>query len=362
MNAADGLASLTHSRAWNVLIVDDDPDIHSISRLALKRRTWRGRPFVLWDAGSAEEAKKILAEHAPLHFHAALVDVVMETDHAGLELCAFIRQNYPRSLRIVLRTGQPGLAPEESVLAEYDIDHYVAKSEATDEAIYSVLRASARASQDLATQIVLQEQMHALVRHLRGPATLEGLAACFHQSLEFLEGVHQARIFFNPELGIGDDVVSTLHHQSDLDSPRIVALMRSARERGVAIGEPVNDPRLGLRPNEHVLLFPIGLGDEKPPEADAPTPRTIRAHLRRLFGGTATAARANPDRTEGLTGIYFSFDESEPTERQVLALSFDLALFLGNWKIAYATHRVQERVAQERARLIYAQTYSYGGS
>src|SRR5260221_13737668 len=107
--------------AWRILVVDDEEDVHAVTGLALKRRTWKGKSVTLKGARSAAEAKKLLASEEP--FHVALVDVVMESDRAGLELCEHIRNTQPRSTRIILRTGQPGVAPEEQVLNDFDIDY-----------------------------------------------------------------------------------------------------------------------------------------------------------------------------------------------------------------------------------------------
>jgi len=41
-----------------------------------------------------------------------LLDVIMETDQAGLDLVEFIRDTLKNeTVRIILRTGQPGQAP-----------------------------------------------------------------------------------------------------------------------------------------------------------------------------------------------------------------------------------------------------------
>src|SRR5262245_6774415 len=97
--------------AWNVLIVDDEEDVHGVTTLALKRKQWRGRTIALKSARSGKEAREILQNPATPSFHCALVDVVMETNDAGLQLCDFIRATLPRTMRIILRTGQPGAAP-----------------------------------------------------------------------------------------------------------------------------------------------------------------------------------------------------------------------------------------------------------
>ena len=136
-------------KKWQVLLVDDEQDVHSITGLILKKKRWRRIPFELTSAYSQAEAMEILQNQRD--FHVALVDVVMEKDSSGLELCEYIRKHCPSSMRIVLRTGQPGLAPEENILNEYDIDYYLAKSDATPAKLYSVIRACLRSSVILVT-------------------------------------------------------------------------------------------------------------------------------------------------------------------------------------------------------------------
>src|SRR5690242_19954721 len=112
------------SPVWRILVVDDEKDIHEVTQLALKRRTWRKRPFELVSCYSGLEARELLKVHPRNYFRVALIDVVMETQTAGLDLCHHLRSDFPSSLRIVLRTGQPGVAPEEKIINEYDIDSY----------------------------------------------------------------------------------------------------------------------------------------------------------------------------------------------------------------------------------------------
>ncbi len=133
---------------WSILVVDDEQDVHAVTTLALKRRVWRGREFHLQHAHSAAEARDILKSYGH-RFHVAIVDVVMESDDAGLELCRYIRANFAATIRIILRTGQPGVAPEEQILETYDIDHYLAKSEATDSRLFSLIRSCLKTFEDV---------------------------------------------------------------------------------------------------------------------------------------------------------------------------------------------------------------------
>lgn len=94
----------------------------------------------------------------------ALIDVVMETDRAGLELCEYIRnvmQN--RTLQIYVRTGQPGIAPEREVIDRYDIQGYLAKSEVTADKLYTVVKAGVREAYFTGLSHALQDLVHFLV-------------------------------------------------------------------------------------------------------------------------------------------------------------------------------------------------------
>ncbi|GIU43144.1 hypothetical protein TUM3794_28090 [Shewanella colwelliana] len=129
--------------AWRILIVDDEPDVHTVTKLALSRFRLDNRPIEFINAYSGEEAKTILSKENNVAM--AFVDVVMESDHAGLELVRWIREeNKNKSIRLILRTGQPGQAPEEDVIVNYDINDYKAKAELDSRklitSVYSALR------------------------------------------------------------------------------------------------------------------------------------------------------------------------------------------------------------------------------
>ena len=115
---------------WLILIVDDDPGVHAASRLALRDMVHAGRRLLLLSAYSAGEALQILTTHPDIAL--ILLDVVMESDQAGLALARAIREEMGNHhIRIILRTGQPGQAPERDAVARYDINDYRAKDELT---------------------------------------------------------------------------------------------------------------------------------------------------------------------------------------------------------------------------------------
>jgi len=90
-------------------------------------------------AMSGQEAKAILAAEPDIAL--VLIDVVMETDDAGLHLVDFIRNELKYTLtRLIIRTGQPGMAPEREVIERYDIDDYKSKTELRANKLYTTVR------------------------------------------------------------------------------------------------------------------------------------------------------------------------------------------------------------------------------
>lgn len=129
---------------WKILVVDDDAEVHAVTRLALAKLRFAGRGVTLLGAHSAKEAAKVLAVETDIAL--ILLDVVMETDDAGLLLVRRIRDEFANhAVRIILRTGQPGQAPEEDVIVDYDINDYKAKTELTTQKLFTTVIAALRA-------------------------------------------------------------------------------------------------------------------------------------------------------------------------------------------------------------------------
>ncbi|WP_051228876.1 hybrid sensor histidine kinase/response regulator [Paludibacterium yongneupense] len=134
--------------AWKILIVDDEPDIHHATRLALRDVCYKNRPLSFRSAYSADEGFACMAEHADTAL--ILLDVVMESEDAGLLLVRRIREELDNhSTRIVLRTGQPGQAPERSVILDYDINDYKTKTELTAQRLFTTVIASLRSYESI---------------------------------------------------------------------------------------------------------------------------------------------------------------------------------------------------------------------
>ncbi|PJA43283.1 MAG: phosphodiesterase, partial [Lysobacterales bacterium CG_4_9_14_3_um_filter_62_6] len=166
---------------WKVLIVDDEPEVHNVTRLVLSNFRFEGRAIEFLHAYSAQEARNRLREHD--NISVLLLDVVMETDHAGLDLVRFVREELGNHfVRIVLRTGQPGQAPEQSVIADYDINDYKEKTELTAQKLSTMMYATLRAHRDIMT---IEANKRGLERVIEASAKIFSL----HESHEFASAV-----------------------------------------------------------------------------------------------------------------------------------------------------------------------------
>ena len=121
-------------RKWKIAIIDDDRAVHEGTRFALSDYNLNGQTLEILSAYSAAEGRTLMRAHPDIA--AVLLDVIMETDVAGLELVEYIRNEIRNeTVRIILRTGQPGQAPERRVIVQYDINDYKAKTELTADKI-----------------------------------------------------------------------------------------------------------------------------------------------------------------------------------------------------------------------------------
>jgi len=124
---------------WIVLIVDDDLEVHTFTKIALRDFTFNNKKIYFLSAYSKKEALEILNERDDISL--VLLDVVMETDTAGLDVAHVIRDELKDDMiRIIIRTGQAGKAPERFVIDHYDINDYKEKTELTSEKLYTTIR------------------------------------------------------------------------------------------------------------------------------------------------------------------------------------------------------------------------------
>lgn len=141
-------AAVSEEVAWKIAIVDDDRDVHAVSRLVLGDFRYKGRPLHLLHEYSGIGARRLLREEPGIAV--ILLDVVMETDRAGLDVVKYVREELDNNLvRIILRTGQPGQAPEDKVIADYDINDYKEKSDLSAQKLITSVTMALRGYDDL---------------------------------------------------------------------------------------------------------------------------------------------------------------------------------------------------------------------
>lgn len=172
---------------WKVLVVDDEPEVHAVTRLALHDFIFATRPLQLISAYSAKEARYLLDEQDDIAV--ILLDVVMETDHAGLDLVHYIRKDLGNSaVRIILRTGQAGQAPQREVIANYDINDYKEKTELTSLRLFTSMHSSLRSYRDI---IELEESKRGLEYIIGATAHIFE----YRSMISFAEGALEQLIF-----------------------------------------------------------------------------------------------------------------------------------------------------------------------
>jgi response regulator RpfG family c-di-GMP phosphodiesterase len=135
---------------WKVMIVDDEEEVHDVTKMVLSDVTFNETGLMFLHAYSADETKNLIKKHPDTAL--ILLDVVMEEDDSGLKIIKYIREELKNNfVRIVIRTGQPGEAPEKKVIVDYDINDYKEKTELTSQKLFSTVIASLRSYENLIT-------------------------------------------------------------------------------------------------------------------------------------------------------------------------------------------------------------------
>ena len=207
----DSAEIINLEEAWKIMIVDDEPTVHQVTQLALKNFIFDGKPLAFLSAYSTQEAKELIASHP--HTALILLDVVMDTNDAGLQVIQYIREKLEnKRVRIILRTGQPGEAPEESVIINYDINDYKLKVELTRQKLITTTIAALRSYRDFtiieeqSTQLAqaletLQNTQHQLVQSEKMSALgnlMAGVAHEINNPIGFVTGnLNMAREYVN---------------------------------------------------------------------------------------------------------------------------------------------------------------------
>lgn len=155
---SDEQARIKPDRFWKILIVDDEPDIHRITRLVGRDIVFEGRGLEFLSAYSSKEAESFFSRFNDIAI--VIVDIVMETDSAGLDFIRFIRNEIQdNAVQIIVRTGQPGAAPEKKVILEYAINDYRSKTEFTSDKFFTSIITALRAYANLTSIASLNSRL-----------------------------------------------------------------------------------------------------------------------------------------------------------------------------------------------------------
>ncbi len=187
---------LSTPQPWKVMIVDDEKDVHESTLLAIGRERICSRPLHFIHAYNAAEARELLANDHDIAV--ILLDVVMESEDAGLRLVHHIREELGRKdTRIVLRTGQPGYAPELDTITRYEINDYKSKSELTRIKLYTALTAAIRAYSQIRAVNLSRRGLETIIKASKELLYLRGYG-------EFASGVitQLAGLLHLPEEGL----------------------------------------------------------------------------------------------------------------------------------------------------------------
>ena len=135
---------------WKVMIADDEKEIHSVTKLVLSRFEFENKKIELISTYNFEQTISVLRENSDIAI--LLLDVVMEKEDSGLQVIRTIRNELNNhTLRIIIRTGQPGYAPETKIIKDYDINDYWLKTEMTKQKLYTSLVTALRSYRDIIT-------------------------------------------------------------------------------------------------------------------------------------------------------------------------------------------------------------------
>jgi signal transduction histidine kinase len=150
------------TRKWKIAVIDDDAAVHEGTRFALSDYVLNGQTLEILSAYSGAEGEKLMRDNPDIA--AVLLDVIMETDAAGLQLVEYIRNELKNeTVRIILRTGQPGQAPERRIIIDYDINDYKAKTELTADKLFTSLTAALRSYQQLERMVQTRRGLEIII-------------------------------------------------------------------------------------------------------------------------------------------------------------------------------------------------------
>lgn len=233
-------------RHWKVLIVDDEPDVHSLTKLLLRNFNYRKRGLTFLSAYSATEARDVMRDNTDIAL--VLLDVVMETEHAGLALVDYIRTDLNnKSTQIVIRTGQPGQAPPLTVVSNHGINDYKEKTEITQQSMILTVVKALRLYEEFLPSYVAAAKFANLAERARNGADDRELLRALRQELD----------------GADESVRPNPPPQPPEADPRLAALTDREREVLKWVSQGDSNKAIAIR---------LGVQEV-----------TVKAHLRQIF-------------------------------------------------------------------------------
>lgn len=147
---------------WTLLLVDDEDDLIEVSKIVLEDMQFEGRPMRILTAHSGNEARKFFDIESDIAV--AFIDVVMETEHAGLDLVRYVREDlHNNQTRLILRTGNPGLAPQHEIVRHLEIDDYKEKTELTADRLETSVLTSLRSYRNLKARLRMERGLEQMI-------------------------------------------------------------------------------------------------------------------------------------------------------------------------------------------------------
>lgn len=222
-------ASSDQDMGYLVLVVDDDEYVHQLTNMVLKGFAFEDTKIRLASAYSGAEGKQFLREHPDVAV--VLLDVVMEADDAGLQVVNFIRNELCNNeVRILIRTGQPGAAPEESVFQDYDINDYLSKTDITAHKLRMTILNALRSYRDIQNAAKLQRKI--ILAEQESKAAEEASRA----KSQFLAHMsHEIRTPLNGIIGVADLLNGTTLSEEQNN------YVKTIRNSGEALLSIIND-------------------------------------------------------------------------------------------------------------------------
>jgi diguanylate cyclase (GGDEF)-like protein len=323
----------TQRPPWRILVVDDDADVHEGTVFGLRRMEIEDRPLELLHAYSGGEALDLLRRERDIAV--ILLDVVMESEDAGLLIIDRIRSELGlEHVRIVLRTGQPGQAPEIETIRRYDINDYRSKADLTRIKLYTALTSAVRAYDQLlrldASRRGLEKVIGASNRFL-AEESLQGFASSVITQIAALVDEEPDGLF----------CAARRHQNSQRDATVLAAAGHFAALVDRALGE-VADPlaarslaralreRRNLLEPGHLTLFFPGRGEQDYAAFVAAHPaRGVDAQLAEVFSSNVALSAANVELLQRLRDHAFKDRLLDLPNRVALTRHIDQELAAG---------------------------------